>query len=393
MSATKSVRIYDRLHTWPSKGEVPWLSSLERGDSETIDGTSDHDVIFGQWGNDTLRGFGGNDHLHGQDGNDTLIGGAGADFLDGGADNDKASYSNSPTGVTVNLKSGHGSGGDAEGDILQGVEELIGSDHNDFLVGSDGDNYYLSGGAGNDTIMGGSGEDKLYGGDDNDTLMGGDHGDQLYGGEGKDILKGGGGADYLWSHNGNDHLYGDDGSDKLNGGAGYDYLEGGNGEDHLAGAEHNDELYGGANDDVLTGGAGVDRLVGGSGEDSFKFRAWDVYIDDYIEHHTDSPVSNPDHIADFTWSALEQIYMGDIFGTDANYIETEIAYNAGYLEARDWAEGVVKSGNGSLAFGFVTDGVNGYLFGDLNGGPDVDTGIVLEGLTSLGEFHWYNIYG
>ena len=41
-----------------------------------------------------------------------------------------------------------------------------------------------------------------------------------------------------------------------------------------------------------------------------------------------------------------------------------------------------------FTFGFVTDGVNGYLFGNLNSDWVLETGIVLEGLTSLDDFDY-----
>ena len=46
-----------------------------------------------------------------------LRGGAGPDTLDGGAGSDTASYYTSAAGVTVNLMTGAGTGGDAQGDI------------------------------------------------------------------------------------------------------------------------------------------------------------------------------------------------------------------------------------------------------------------------------------
>ena len=68
---------------------------------------------------DVLRGLGGNDMLFGGSGNDTLDGGPGADTLIGGPGMDTADYSSSGAGVNVNLLTGLGSGGDAQGDIAQ----------------------------------------------------------------------------------------------------------------------------------------------------------------------------------------------------------------------------------------------------------------------------------
>jgi len=56
-----------------------------------------------------------------------LAGLGGADVLDGGGRVDTATYVASASGVTVNLTTGTGSGGDAEGDTLVRIESLIGS--------------------------------------------------------------------------------------------------------------------------------------------------------------------------------------------------------------------------------------------------------------------------
>jgi Ca2+-binding RTX toxin-like protein len=176
--------------------------------SETIGGTPFGDVIFAGGGNDTVNGFGGNDQLLGEGGQDVLIGGAGADFLDGGSsDLETASYSASPAGVAVNLQSGTGSGGDAEGDTLQNIERVVGSDFIDFLTGDGGDND-LYGHAGNDVLNGGGGTDFLFGQEGNDMIKGAGGSDSLWGDEGNDTINGGDGDDRLWGGDGNDHLNG-----------------------------------------------------------------------------------------------------------------------------------------------------------------------------------------
>jgi Ca2+-binding RTX toxin-like protein len=336
-------------------------------------GTNDGDFILGWGSDDKIYGYGGNDVLLGMDGTDVLIGGAGADFLDGGSGIDTASYYGSPAGVTVNLKTGQGSGGDAEGDTLMNIEWLVGSEYNDVLVGDDGFNY-------------------LAGGGGNDTLLGGEAIDDLYGGEGTDTLKGGGGSDHLFGGDDGDYLYGENGSDDLNGGDGNDHLSGGDGSDSLSGGKGGDYLSGGDGSDDLSGGSGTDILIGGAGGDTFHFDAWNVVIDKNgaIEHQADSPKSDPDHIVDFLplkdefdVLSFDEIDMPTA-GTATNYIETEIGYNAGYLEALKWADGQIGE---HWMFGFVTDRVNGYLFGDLNSDGILETGIVLEGLTSLDDFN------
>ena len=114
-------------------------------------------------GDDWIFGLGGDDWIKGHDGNDFLFGGEGADLLDGGDDIDTAIYSDSPYGVTVDLQTGKGHGGTAEGDQLYSIENLIGSWWGDHLIGNANDNV-LSGLGGNDDLEGGAGADTLDGG-------------------------------------------------------------------------------------------------------------------------------------------------------------------------------------------------------------------------------------
>src|SRR5262245_4790776 len=113
-------------------------------------------------GDDWIFGLGGDDWIFGL-GNDILQGGEGADKLFGGDGIDTANYSDSWEGVQVNLQTGHGFGGTAKGDILDGIENLTGSRWNDYLIGNGYDNV-LSGGAGDDVLEGGAGADILRGG-------------------------------------------------------------------------------------------------------------------------------------------------------------------------------------------------------------------------------------
>ena len=63
----------------------------------------------------------------GRGGNDLLRGGAGADTLHGGDGGDTASYFFGASGVTVDLVFGTGTGGEAQGDTLIGIEGVTGS--------------------------------------------------------------------------------------------------------------------------------------------------------------------------------------------------------------------------------------------------------------------------
>lgn len=105
--------------------------------------------MTGGVGDNALIGLEGNDTLEGGGGDDVLVGGPGADVMTGGAGRDLADHAGSPQGVTVNLTTGRGSGGDAEGDILTGIEDVTGSRHDDVLTGNGAANA-LRGDAGRD---------------------------------------------------------------------------------------------------------------------------------------------------------------------------------------------------------------------------------------------------
>jgi Ca2+-binding RTX toxin-like protein len=78
--------------------------------------------IYGTPGDDMLWGTDGGDRIYGYGGNDWLTGNGGADRLDGGAGIDSAFYDDSTVGVTVNLATGRGYLGSAEGDTLVSIE-------------------------------------------------------------------------------------------------------------------------------------------------------------------------------------------------------------------------------------------------------------------------------
>jgi Ca2+-binding RTX toxin-like protein len=319
---------------------------------EDLEGSDWHDVLTGDGGDNWLYGLDGNDRLLGGNGNDVLIGGAGADVLDGGNGYNTALYAGSARGVSVDLAQGRAAYGDADGDTLNGITDVVGSDFADTLIGDEAGNYLygeagadilvgnagddlLSGGAGADALYGGTGEnaasyggsssavavnlatgvsgagdaqgDKLYqitdliGSDFNDFLTGDAGGNWLFGGDGKDLLAGGNGNDWLTAGEGADTLLGEAGNDLLEGGAGADTLYGGAGFNtasyassgsavavnlatgvlgagdaegdrlyqitDLMGSDFNDFLTGDAGSNWLSGGAGSDLLSGGDGDD------------------------------------------------------------------------------------------------------------------------------
>ena len=152
--------------------EISGGSTATRQGTITVSVDTGGDILDGGAGNDSIIAGAGTDTLLGGLGNDTLEGGAGADTLDGGAGSDTASYSGSTAVVAIDLATGKGFGGDAQGDVLTGIENVTGSSFADRLGGNAAANV-LAGAAGDDTLDGGDGNDTLLGGADNDSLSAG----------------------------------------------------------------------------------------------------------------------------------------------------------------------------------------------------------------------------
>lgn len=147
--------------------------------------------VKGSTYNDILIGSAADNYLDGFTGDDRIIGGGGGDILDGG-DNGKdwVSYETSPSGVNVSLKTGNGSGGDAQGDELVKAKDSEGKDtaYNSF--------ENLEGSSFNDVLEGDIGDNTLKGLENDDTLRGDAGNDTLIGGAGADFLDGGAGIDW-----------------------------------------------------------------------------------------------------------------------------------------------------------------------------------------------------
>ncbi|MEP4199062.1 MAG: calcium-binding protein [Aliishimia sp.] len=283
------------------------------------DNIGDVIIIQGDADDETIIGTDISDQINGEAGDDVLTGGLGADALNGGTGVDTAIYSASSQGVSVDLSSGIGLFGDAEGDTLSGIEIIVGSTFDDNLSGDASDNILegskghdiLTARAGNDTLLGGKGDDTLDGGFGNDGLFGGAGDDMIYAGLGNDRFEGGDGVDTVSYENADgrvavfltrdpadvgsgqgidtfitienvigtnfdDRLVGDANDNELSGGsgadvliglAGDDILNGGDGADELTGNGGNDTLNGGFGADILSGLGGADILNGGGGAD------------------------------------------------------------------------------------------------------------------------------
>ena len=87
--------------------------------------------------------------------------------------------------------------GEAQGNTLTDIENVLGSEFNDLIAGNDGANRFYGHG-GNDTLDGREESDYLSGEDGNDQLYGGTGTDKLFGGKGADLIVGGDGADQAY---------------------------------------------------------------------------------------------------------------------------------------------------------------------------------------------------
>lgn len=170
-------------------GVIAELRTYLPGGDDSLDGGDGNDTIRGMAGDDRLLGGLGDDRIDGGTGDDTIDGGAGVDIIDGGAGHDLVDYSGSTKTVQVSLTTAtvRPTGGGI-GDVLTGVEGVIGSNYSDTLTGGNVANE-LIGGGGNDVLNGGGGADRLVGGAGADQLIGGALRDTLTGGTAADTFR------------------------------------------------------------------------------------------------------------------------------------------------------------------------------------------------------------
>lgn len=258
---------------------------------QNVQGSAKNDVIIGNNQENYLNGGDGNDDLEGGDGDDVLLGGKGADIIRGGGNIDTTTYFDSSAAVFVNLSNSSffgnitlpdgvsplflaahsGQGGSANGDFIDGIENVSGSAYDDILVASNG-NGIIDGFLGNDIIYAGPIGDTLIGGDGVDWLSykladdgvgvdisftdadgsgGYADGDELQ----KIVPKAGGGFDHVQG-NSFENLEGSIYSDTLQGDEKNNIIKGLSGDDSILGEDGNDLLNGGAGADFLNGGSG-----------------------------------------------------------------------------------------------------------------------------------------
>lgn len=306
-----------------------------------ITGTPGHNALYGTILPDTIEGLAGND---------TLFGSAGADVMDGGeGDTDRADYIDSPAAVDVSLLTGLGSGGDAAGDTLTGIEELAGSLFDDTLTGDDGAN-------------------RLLGREGDDTLSGGDGNDFIRGGPGADVLSGGAGRDKLIYSTSVAAVTIDLGTNSASGGdaegdtiSGFERVVGSSFDDHITGdgqrnslfgRDGNDTILGGDESDIVNGGDGADSLDGGDGTDLLDYTGSDAAVTVNLE----TLAASGGFAEGDTFSNFENV-RGSAHGDDITGDE-----NANRLHGRD--------GNDTLTGGDGNDTMIGGRGADVMDGGD-----------------------
>ncbi len=186
---------------------------------------------------------------------------AAADRFDGGDGIDTLSYAGATATVAVRIDLGAGYGGEADGDLYAGIENVVGSPFDDTLVG-DGLANLLTGGGGSDVLFGMGGEDWLVGGS---AASGGYN--QLWGGPGSDTASYAGTTGTVYADLALFCAF-------LDNGAGYLLTDTYNAVENLLGSSGVDVLIGDGGDNAITGAAGADQLYGRDGADIFVYRGW-----------------------------------------------------------------------------------------------------------------------
>ncbi|MCQ0988718.1 beta strand repeat-containing protein [Jiella marina] len=359
---------------------------------ENVETGGGNDIV-GSGRNNVLTAIGDFDNV--------ITGGGGADTIDGGGGNDTADYSTSSGAVDVSLARGTGIGGDAQGDTLTGIENLVGSARGDVLTGDAGDNV-LAGLAGGDELNGGEGSDTVDysasgsgitvdlaagtvagGHAEGDTLtdienvIGSDNADDITGDATDNVIEGGAGGDTLSGGDGTDTLsYARSAAgvtvDLLN-----QTVSGGDAEndtisgfENVIGSDNADTITGDAGDNEIEAGLGDDTIDGGDGIDTASYAGASGGVTVDLEAGTSSGAAGADTLTNtenIIGSAFDDTLTGD-GGTnviDGGAGNDRIFGGLG----RDMLYG----GDGDDVLGFTGTNVNDPIVQLVDGGAGVDT--------------------
>jgi serralysin len=318
-------------------------------------GNGADNALSGMGGNDILKGGGGADTLSGGAGDDLLQGGTGADALYGGSGSDTVSYAGSSQAVQVFLRIQFANQGDATGDTLNSIENVIGSSHNDYLEGSTGANV-LTGGAGHDSLYDMGGADIMIGGEGND-------GYQINDGDDVIVEEVGEGHDWVATS----ISYG------LAAGVEVEDLHVMNPESttdiNLTGNEFNQTIMGSAGDNIIDGGGGADWMVGGLGNDTYYVDNEDDVVHEIGGATLDTVVTSVSHVLKAD-ANVEVFKTTDDDGTDAINLTGS---DASQLIVGNDGDNVLSGGNGNDTL-VGNSGADTFLFNyALNAATNVDT--------------------
>lgn len=206
----------------------------------SVQGSNFDDFLFGGAGDEQFRPQGGDDFIDGGDGSDEI------DF----------SFTGGSQGVTIDLSQGSANDTFGNTDSFIGIENVRGSQFDDFITGNAEDNRFRISEGGNDTFDGGAGNDTIV--FDSQNLAGGGIqfetidltatvGGILFDGVFVDLVEG----------IANDNVFGN--HTLLN----IENVTGSIRGDTLIGNEFDNQLIGGDGDDFLEGGGGNDFFDGG----------------------------------------------------------------------------------------------------------------------------------
>ncbi len=408
---------YDlRVVLYNSPSQYSYLADDNLVGLENLTGSKFKDLLYGNNGVNVITGLAGDDLLHGFNGNDTLVGGSGADILNGEDNSDTASYRDAASGVSVSLRTGEASGGDAEGDTFISIENLEGSEFADILEGSTGTST-LTGLGGNDIFKATSGATAYKGGEGIDSVeftgstvavsVNLANGTGSGGNATGDTFEG---IEWLIGSDSNigDVLSGTDGEERFQGGIGNDTLQGARGDDSYVLQRGGDQDYvtdiGGDRDYVVIDSAfSINEVLMHKSGSSLRIRGVGGGDDDsiYINSHfnTATPQNRLEYVYFENGSSINIFATVFSYGNsdDSSYLQSTSSTVSHFYNGRagndnvrtGWGNDILigGSGNDTLAGG---QGFDQYIFGRdsdldiINDAGGVDT-LVIAGDVSADE--------